>query len=838
MTAPQFNTLVEEGNKYYLIATRGANDLYKVSLGVDLANTSDDAVQTISTSVVTPQRFAISSAININNGLRLYTASEGSVNNHLVRISFSANCGSSSQANQAAPSQVSLTGTGPRLIQYQACNDGFRCRDTVISVTALQAPTASFSTTPSCLGETNAFTSTITTDPLDAPLSYAWNFGNGATSSIQNPTYTYPGAGNYTVTLDVATNRGCSDNYTQTLAVRPKPVASFTHTNPCPGDSISFTGTSTLSEGTIVTREWVMGNGQTLVNPPLNVQGAFKYKYLLPGSYDIKLRVTTDNGCRDSITKTLVYPGADFAVGQSCVGQPTSLTATYTAPGGAALSGLKWAVDGTEILGNPASYTFGFEGTYEVSLILTYDNGCRDTVTKNVTVGQIPTANFTVAQPCVNLNTSFTDTSTLGGNQSIVSWAWNFGDLASGSANTSNLRNPTHNYATAGTYTVSLTITSSTGCQAATSRAITISTPKTLSIQAPALACQSQPVQLSTTQTFQTYNWTVETGSGTLFSTLAAPSFIFATTGVRTISVTAVDENGCSLSSSQVVSVQAVPQALFSVTGANLNGQYYTDSTLTFTSQSTQGAGLSWEIQPLGEQRTAATFSYAFQDPGTYTIQLIALNPNGCADTTRQSLVVIPAPDPIADLSIVGMQATVEGTVVRTRLQLTNTGNQVIENFRLGSFPADNLPAFQDFSVRLVPGASLDTSLSQLWFFSPTNPYEFICAEVARINGATDLVTENNRKCEFFGSDLSVHRVYPIPATRELWVELASSSTRLLEIELIDQMGRTSYRTSSRPLGAGFQRIRIPLSGIQDGLYTLRVQQGKADYKQRILVAN
>ncbi|MFO0485299.1 MAG: PKD domain-containing protein [Sphingobacteriia bacterium] len=799
-------------------------------------NQGDDAISTLTTT--TMRHFGISSPVGINNSLCFYAASDNVPDAPLVRISFSANCGSSTQANQAAPSQVSLTGTGSRLIQYQACNDGFRCRDTVISVTALQAPTASFSTTPSCLGESNAFTSTITTDPLDAPVSYAWSFGNGAISSLPNPTYTYPSAGNYTVTLDVTTDRGCSDNYMQTLAVRPKPVASFTHTNPCPGDSISFTGTSTLSEGTIVTREWVMGNGQTLVNPPLNVQGAFKYKYLLPGSYDIKLRVTTDNGCRDSITKTLVYPGADFAVGQSCVGQPTSLTATYTAPGGAALSGLKWAVDGTEILGNPASYTFGFEGTYEVSLILTYDNGCRDTVTKNVTVGQIPTANFTVAQPCVNLNTSFTDTSTLGGNQSIVSWAWNFGDLASGSANTSNLRNPTHNYATAGTYTVSLTITSSTGCQAATSRAITISTPKTLSIQAPALACQSQPVQLSTTQTFQTYNWTVETGSGTLFSTLAAPSFIFATTGVRTISVTAVDENGCSLSSSQVVSVQAVPQALFSVTGANLNGQYYTDSTLTFTSQSTQGAGLSWEIQPLGEQRTAATFSYAFQDPGTYTIQLIALNPNGCADTTRQSLVVIPAPDPIADLSIVGMQATVEGTVVRTRLQLTNTGNQVIENFRLGSFPADNLPAFQDFSVRLVPGASLDTSLSQLWFFSPTNPYEFICAEVARINGATDLVTENNRKCEFFGSDLSVHRVYPIPATRELWVELASSSTRLLEIELIDQMGRTSYRTSSRPLGAGFQRIRIPLSGIQDGLYTLRVQQGKADYKQRILVAN
>ena len=61
---------------------------------------------------------------------------------------------------------------------------------------------------------------------------------------------------------------------------------------------------------------------------------------------------------------------------------------------------------------------------------------------------------FTPTAPGVNESVQFTDTST----NNPVSWSWNFGDTASGQANTSTLQNPTHTYAASGNYTVTLTV--------------------------------------------------------------------------------------------------------------------------------------------------------------------------------------------------------------------------------------------------------------------------------------------------------------------------------------------------------------------------------------------
>ncbi len=74
-----------------------------------------------------------------------------------------------------------------------------------------------------------------------------------------------------------------------------------------------------------------------------------------------------------------------------------------------------------------------------------------------------PTANFTFqpAAPTIGTNVTFTDTSS----GAPTSWAWNFGDPASGTSNTSSAQNPTHAFLSAGTFTVSLTATNAGGQQ-------------------------------------------------------------------------------------------------------------------------------------------------------------------------------------------------------------------------------------------------------------------------------------------------------------------------------------------------------------------------------------
>src|SRR6266566_1471844 len=68
-----------------------------------------------------------------------------------------------------------------------------------------QPPTANF--TSSCSALTCSFTST-SSDPDGSIASYSWTFGDGATSTLQNPSHTYAAGGTYTVTLRVTDNQG------------------------------------------------------------------------------------------------------------------------------------------------------------------------------------------------------------------------------------------------------------------------------------------------------------------------------------------------------------------------------------------------------------------------------------------------------------------------------------------------------------------------------------------------------------------------------------------------------------------------------------------------------
>ena len=87
-------------------------------------------------------------------------------------------------------------------------------------------------------------------------------------------------------------------------------------------------------------------------------------------------------------------------------------------------------------------------------------------------VGAVPTANFTISNPpaIAGSPVNFADASTGG----ATGWNWNFGDASSGSANTSELKNASHTFAAAGTYTVTMTAGNLNGSSSAASKQVTI----------------------------------------------------------------------------------------------------------------------------------------------------------------------------------------------------------------------------------------------------------------------------------------------------------------------------------------------------------------------------
>ena len=174
------------------------------------------------------------------------------------------------------------------------------------------------------------------------PTSWAWDFGNGNTSTLQNPTAAYFTPGSYTVSLTV-TNLNGSNTLTrsQYITVYENPVVNFTSntTSGCFPLPVQFSDLSTPGTGnTNVSWLWDFGNGvtSTLQNPLIT--------YAVAGTYSVSLRVTNDKGCTKLHSHTnyiTVTPGvnAAFTHTQPTVcSAPANITFTNTSTGPPTLS--------------------------------------------------------------------------------------------------------------------------------------------------------------------------------------------------------------------------------------------------------------------------------------------------------------------------------------------------------------------------------------------------------------------------------------------------------------------------------------------------------------------
>lgn len=135
-------------------------------------------------------------------------------------------------------------------------------------------------------------------------VSWQWAFGDGATSSEQNPTHQYTGAGDYTVSLTVNDDDGASNTHSRSISVsdtpppsNQEPVAAFDSL--VNGLNVSFTDSSSDTDGQIVTWQWDFGDGSSssLQNP--------SYTYDVAGTYYVSLTVTDNNGASNTSSENV-----------------------------------------------------------------------------------------------------------------------------------------------------------------------------------------------------------------------------------------------------------------------------------------------------------------------------------------------------------------------------------------------------------------------------------------------------------------------------------------------------------------------------------------------------
>jgi PKD repeat protein len=181
-------------------------------------------------------------------------------------------------------------------------------RDTINVTVIGTAPVANFTVNNVCAGKTTLFTDQSMPPPSETIIQWTWDFGDTQSATVANPTHTYADTGTYTVRLTVKTLAGCEAAINKPAKVYPKPAADFSLvTSTCDNSATQFSGTALTFGYPIAQWKWGFSDPASGVNNVSTIQNPVHH-FSTATNYAVKLMVTNNNSCTDSIIKNIVPP--------------------------------------------------------------------------------------------------------------------------------------------------------------------------------------------------------------------------------------------------------------------------------------------------------------------------------------------------------------------------------------------------------------------------------------------------------------------------------------------------------------------------------------------------
>ncbi|WP_165366192.1 PKD domain-containing protein [Brumimicrobium glaciale] len=341
-----------------------------------------------------------------------------------------------------------------------------------INVTILgDAPTINTQLpTTICVNETFNFQDLSTTTDGSTIIGWDWDLGDGTTSLLNQGNHSYSTGGIYTIDLTIETSVGCFNNQTATIEVKENPILTYAASNQCQDESIQFNG-GQMSPQTITNWEWNFDDPTSGIDNIANGQNV-AHTYTAYGDYDVMLIGTDIFGCVDTLIQTKTIeptPVADFTFIEVCAGNIVSYQNTSTVATPSVISNNQWSFgDGTNSNQANPQKPYSSHGIYTVELITTANNGCSNSISKDIKIHAIPQVESTIDQDCAGLETSFTDASFVpDGSVAQVEWIFN-------NQNPLNGFNVTKNFANSGIYTLEQKVSSGFGCENSKISSVTI----------------------------------------------------------------------------------------------------------------------------------------------------------------------------------------------------------------------------------------------------------------------------------------------------------------------------------------------------------------------------
>jgi gliding motility-associated-like protein len=509
-----------------------------------------------------------------------------------------------------------------------------------------------------------------------SPFTYWWSFGDGGFSTAANPTHDYASAGSYTVRLAVTDANGCTDTVTRPAYITVgNMTASYSSvTSVCVFNSITFYNTSSPHSSS----NWTFGDGGT------STSDTASHIYSTPGTYNVRL-IIYNGYCYDTVTHTITVlpqPTGTFTM-TPAVACPAPATINFNATLPAGVTASWFFGDGGTGSGSSTTHTYTANGVYNVAMVITNTNGCKDTVTQQYVLNDMNFLIYPVSPACgcgcvpllVNFGSSLQTTYPAAATypSPATNYTWNFGD-GSPTVSGASVTAPNHTFTAVGIFTVICTVTTANGCTRQDTTIVATGNPPVVTFTAsPTHVCFHKPVNFVATVVtgpVDQYAWDWGDGASQIDS-FPTTSHVFINPG--TFHVTLVGMyHGCAgppYTWTDSIIVDS-PKAMIA-------SAYHCDpyTRVTFDDVSLGNDAPLWFFGD-GFTSTSDTPNHTYATPGIYTVRLTTYNINsGCRDTAFLSVNTIP---PVPHIFASDTAVCSGDTVHFTR---TITGSVAMQNF-------------------------------------------------------------------------------------------------------------------------------------------------------------
>ena len=541
---------------------------------------------------------------------------------------------------------------GPYLVILTVTDNGSLADSFSRNVLVNTPPQAAFTVNPLTTvnpGVPFAFDASLSMDPDGTLAAYDWDYGDGNFGTGVTTNHPYATSGTFVVTLTVTDNGTATNTATRSVLVNTPPTAAFTATPPTavnPGVLLTLDASASMDpDGFIVSSDWDFGDGNLGSGNPVT------HQYPASGTYVVTVTVT-DNGSLTSLASGTVLvnagPVAAFTATPLAVnpGVPVIFDAAASTDLDGTITLYGWDFGDTNLgSGVLTNHAYTSPGSYTAILTVTDNGTLTDTASQSIFVNAPPNASFTatpqVANPGVPVNFTSTSSDPEG---NITAYLWDFGD-----GTTSTAVSPSHAYALAGTYVVSLTVTDNMTLSDTTTQSVQmVNQPPVASLVfLPGLPDTNASITFNGSGSIDPdgiiTNYRFDFGDGAFANgTAAVVTHAYALPGTYLVTLNVTDDDGSTDSQLRGVLVRlpnAPPLAVATVDSPNGN----LSTSFLFDGQNSTDdrgiAGYFWDFGE-GDTSTAAQVPHGFAAKGNHTVTLTVTDTDGLTGTATVTVEV------------------------------------------------------------------------------------------------------------------------------------------------------------------------------------------------------